>query len=79
MYRVHVSGRLRGLGPTCLRSSACIYTVTPDADFVIDRHPERERLVIVSAGSGHGFKHSPAVGEAIGLLGAWLQALAGGG
>ena len=41
----------------------CTYTDTQDDGFVIDRHPELERLIVVSACSGHGFKHSLAVGE----------------
>jgi sarcosine oxidase len=35
---------------------------------VIDRHPEHEQVLIVSACSGHGFKHSAAIGEAIAQL-----------
>lgn len=49
----------------CLKSAACLYTVTPDAGFVIDRHPESERVTVVSACSGHGFKHSAAIGEVV--------------
>ena len=49
----------------CLRTAVCKYTVTPDFHFVIDRHPESERVWLASACSGHGFKHSAAVGEAL--------------
>ena len=42
-----------------------LYTVTPDAEFVIGRHPEFERVIIASPCSGHGFKHSAAIGEAL--------------
>ena len=45
-----------------------MYTVTPDSRFVIDRHPEHENVLVVSACSGHGFKHSPAIGEAVAQL-----------
>ncbi len=49
-----------------LRSTAvCMYTNTPDEDFVIDRHPAHTRAVVVSACSGHGFKFAPAIGEAV--------------
>ena len=48
-----------------LRSAVCLYTNTPDGDFVIDRHPEHDRVVLVSACSGIGFKFTPAVGEAV--------------
>jgi sarcosine oxidase len=41
----------------------CVYENTSNGDFLIDRHPEFENVWIVGGGSGHGFKHSPAVGE----------------
>lgn len=65
MHLGHVAGRLRGLGPTALRSEACLYTVTPDSGFVIERHPAQDRVIVVSACSGHGFKHSAGIGEAV--------------
>jgi sarcosine oxidase len=65
MHARHVSGRLHGVTSTALKSVACLYTRTPDADFVIDRRPGSERVVIASACSGHGFKHSAAVGELV--------------
>ena len=40
-----------------------MYTKTPDEDFIIDRHPEHEQVLIVSACSGHGFKFAGAIGE----------------
>ncbi|MDX2170580.1 MAG: N-methyl-L-tryptophan oxidase [Deltaproteobacteria bacterium] len=49
----------------CVRAVACKYTVTPDFGFVIDHVPESERVWLASACSGHGFKHSAAVGEAL--------------
>ncbi|KMO11705.1 N-methyl-L-tryptophan oxidase [Methylobacterium platani] len=69
MYRHHIAGRLAGATPRAVRSAACLYTVTPDRDFIIDRHPEQERVLVVSACSGHGFKHSAGIGNAVaGLL-----------
>jgi sarcosine oxidase len=41
----------------------CQYENTSNGDFLIDRHPELEDVVILGGGSGHGFKHGPAVGE----------------
>lgn len=55
---------LRGLAPRCMKIVSCLYTVTADFGFVIDRHPDSDRVLIVAPCSGHGFKHSPAVGEA---------------
>lgn len=44
-------------------ASVCLYTLTPDRHFVIDRHPEHESVVIAAGFSGHGFKFAPVVGE----------------
>jgi sarcosine oxidase len=41
----------------------CLYTNTPDSHFVIDRHPQSSKVVVVSACSGHGFKFASVVGE----------------
>ena len=41
----------------------CIYTNTPDADFIVDRHPDDPRIVLASACSGHGFKFASVLGE----------------
>ncbi len=65
MYRDHVQGRLRGVRPGALRSSACMYTVTPDSGFIVDWLPGDGRVLVASACSGHGFKHSAGLGEAI--------------
>lgn len=46
-----------------IEAVTCLYTQTPDGDFVIDWHPEMENVLILSPCSGHGFKHSAAVGE----------------
>jgi sarcosine oxidase len=41
----------------------CQYSNTRDGDFILDRHPEASNLWLVGGGSGHGFKHAPAMGE----------------
>jgi sarcosine oxidase len=41
----------------------CIYTNTPDGDFIIDFHPLDKRVLVVSACSGHGFKFASVIGE----------------
>jgi sarcosine oxidase len=53
------------VGAEALRTVRCLYTSTRGSRFIIDRHPEHENVMIVSACSGHGFKHSPAIGEAV--------------
>jgi sarcosine oxidase len=65
MYDRYVATFFPGIGPVCARAATCLYTVTPDFGFVIDRHPASERVMIASPCSGHGFKHSPAIGEAL--------------
>jgi sarcosine oxidase len=44
-------------------SRVCQYENTSTGDFLIDRHPERTDVWLVGGGSGHGFKHGPALGE----------------
>ena len=44
-------------------SEVCQYENTSNGDFLIDRHPDLENVWLVGGGSGHGFKHGPAVGE----------------
>jgi sarcosine oxidase len=46
-------------------SAVCLYTNTPDGDFLLDRHPSSPSVYICSPCSGHGFKFAPAIGEAI--------------
>jgi sarcosine oxidase len=53
----------RGIGPGIVDSTVCLYTVTPDADFVLDRHPVSAQVAIGAGFSGHGFKFAPAIGE----------------
>jgi glycine/D-amino acid oxidase-like deaminating enzyme len=48
-----------------LESRVCQYENSTDGDFLIDRHPEAANLWLVGGGSGHGFKHGPAVGELV--------------
>lgn len=63
MYDTHVKDRLPGLSRTCVKAASCLYTVTPDRKFVIGPHPEKPNLIVLSPCSGHGFKHSAAIGE----------------
>jgi sarcosine oxidase len=46
-----------------VESRVCQYENSSNGDFLIDRHPQWENVVLVGAGSGHGFKHGPAVGR----------------
>ncbi len=64
-YDGRVCLSLRGLSSRCVRATTCLYTVVPDHRFVIDHGIDSERIWFASACSGHGFKHSAAVGEAL--------------
>lgn len=64
-FESYVQGSIRGLSNRCLRTATCLYTVVPDHGFVIDHGVDSERVWFASACSGHGFKHSAAVGEAL--------------
>jgi len=46
-----------------VETRVCQYEQTPDSHFIVDRHPGSENVWVVGGGSGHGFKHGPAVGE----------------
>ena len=46
-----------------VETRVCQYENTWNGDFLIDRHPKADNVWIVGGGSGHGFKHGPAVGE----------------
>ena len=64
-YQHHVGPNIAGITPRVVQSATCFYTNTPDKGFIIDRHPDLDRVMVVSACSGHGFKHSLGVGEAV--------------
>lgn len=65
MLQRHVLPRFQAPGARCTDARACLYTVTPDHGFVVDRLPGWPGVHVASACSGHGFKHSAAVGEAL--------------
>lgn len=46
-----------------IESRVCQYENTPDGHFLLDRHPLHDRVWIAGGGSGHGFKHGPAIGS----------------
>ncbi len=65
MYERCIGPHLPWLGAKPLKTVSCLYTSTRASRFVIDRHPNHDSVLIVSACSGHGFKHSAAIGEAV--------------
>lgn len=64
-WKNKVEGKIIGLKNNFLKSIVCFYTVTEDAKFVIEPSNGREDFLWVSACSGHGFKHSAALGEVL--------------
>jgi sarcosine oxidase len=62
--RKHLAERFPGLKDAPLiESRVCQYENTSNGDFLIDRHPEMSNVWLIGGGSGHGFKHGPALGE----------------
>jgi sarcosine oxidase len=51
-----------------IASTVCIYTDTPDADFLLDWHPDHASVLLASPCSGHGFKFASVIGEVIASL-----------
>ncbi len=47
------------------RHATCMYTMTPDAHFIVDRHPQHEHVILAAGFSGHGFKFTTVIGEAL--------------
>lgn len=65
MYATQLAGKIAGVTTEVVKTAVCTYTVTPDFHFIIDQHPGKPNVTVVSACSGHGFKHSAAIGEAL--------------
>jgi len=63
MYETYVGPYFPGLSPTCVKHKVCLYTQVDRARFIIDRHPDADRVIVASPCSGHGFKHSAGIGE----------------
>jgi sarcosine oxidase len=63
-FNDYIKDRMPHLSLPCIRHTTCLYTVTPNSDFAIGRLPHLPQCLAISACSGHGFKHSAAVGEA---------------
>lgn len=65
IHRELVAPCISRVGSRAMRTGTCLYTVTPDAGFVIDRLRDAPRVIVASCCSGHGFKHSAAIGEVL--------------
>ena len=49
--------------PTPFETQSCLYTSTPDHDYVLGHLPSSRRIVLAGGGSGHAFKMGPAIGD----------------
>jgi len=61
--RLMAATYLRGVSGNARRTLTCMYTNTPDEDFVVDFSPHDRRVVVLSPCSGHGFKFAPVIGD----------------
>src|SRR5438874_1228296 len=61
--RLMAATYMRGVSGHVRRTVTCMYTNTPDHDFVIDFSPRDKRVVVLSPCSGHGFKFAPVIGD----------------
>ncbi len=67
--RAYLAQRMPALADAPVTETrVCQYENTSNGDFLIDRHPQFENVWLVGGGSGHGFKHGPAVGEHVAAL-----------
>lgn len=58
-----LAARFRGLDTPPVQTGVCLYTNSPDENFIIDRHPAHANVVVAAGFSGHGFKFCSVVGE----------------
>jgi sarcosine oxidase len=63
--RRFAQSRLLGISTKSVRRIRCLYTNTPDRNFIVDVHPDTPHIMLVSACSGHGFKFASAIGELV--------------
>lgn len=63
IMRGYLRPRVPTLPGALLHASTCMYTSTPDDDFVLSAHPEHPQVTVACGLSGHGFKFVPVVGE----------------
>ncbi len=63
-----IERRYAYLRPEPTNALTCLYTNTPDEDFILDRHPDAPNLIIGSGFSGHGFKFAPVLGQILSAL-----------
>jgi sarcosine oxidase len=68
LIRQRLASTLPSLAGRVLRAETCIYTMTPDENFIVGPHPQFPSVTIAAGFSGHGFKFAPVIGEIVGGL-----------
>jgi monomeric sarcosine oxidase len=66
--REFLAAHLPDVSPSVSDHAACLYTMSPDEHFLVDRHPEHANVVFAAGLSGHGFKFTPVLGRALAEL-----------
>jgi sarcosine oxidase len=60
-----LADRIPALDAPLLSAATCMYTTTPDHDFIVGLHPSHDNVVIASPCSGHGYKFASVIGEVL--------------
>jgi sarcosine oxidase len=63
LIRAAIGAHLPAANGRMIAAKTCLYTMTPDGDFLIDRLPGAAQVIVASPCSGHGFKFAPVIGE----------------
>ena len=63
LIRAAVADHIPAANGRLIAAKTCLYTMTPDGDFLIDRLPGAPHVIVASPCSGHGFKFAPVIGE----------------
>jgi len=63
LIRACIADYLPAANGRLIAAKTCLYTMTPDHDFIIDRLPDAPDIIVASPCSGHGFKFAPVIGE----------------
>ena len=63
-----LNAHLPSVRTPCREHAVCLYTMSPDEHFIVDRHPDDPRVVFAAGLSGHGFKFTPVLGQALAEL-----------
>jgi sarcosine oxidase len=63
LIRAAIADHIPAADGPLIAAQTCLYTMTPDGDFLIDRLPGAPNVIVASPCSGHGFKFAPVIGE----------------